>query len=234
MTREEFAMAMADLTAGSGSKLEVSPEKLRVWYRCLKDFSGDALTAAIDRFLIEDGEWPTVAKLARYAREYDHGCLMPYTEALRIVGELIRRCGSYGAEQAMQSLDPISRHTVRILGGWGKICSWPTESRAAFHAQFRDAYKATAEIVEQRSLLPERIRPAIAFQKPSVKLIRDDKNEWAMEVKFREVPAEFLPSEPLQADAGTSSAFASDDDEVLTIERRETQSKQLVQRFMDD
>ncbi len=159
MTRDEFKVVIRALARGCRIKFE--HEELEIWFALLCDLPADAAAVAVARFVCEVGKWPDIATIRRFADEAANGSAKPWSDALAEVRQAIRRHGFYGRDKALESLDDVTRETVKALGGWAKLCDWPIDSAAAFNAQFRDAYSARTEAIQRRRCLPLEVRPAL-------------------------------------------------------------------------
>ncbi len=160
MNAEEFRPIMAYLQICSDR--EFDDHALNVWFDALKDLSADAVQTAAKRFVLEDGERLTVAKIRRLATEAIHGKLPGHGDAFEVVMRAVRRLGSYDSERAMAALPPIVQTAVRQCGGFSVFCDSPPNERNTLRAQFRMAFEDIARREEMFRALPERIRPRLA------------------------------------------------------------------------
>ncbi len=135
---------------------------VKVWFDGLQDLPTEAVRIAAKRFVIEDGEWLTLAKIRRLAMEHIHGKLLDHGDAFELVMKAVRCMGSYDSANAMAAMPPIVRLAILQCGGFGVFCDSPPNERNTLRAQFRMVFQDIAEREEKFRALPEAIRPRLA------------------------------------------------------------------------
>lgn len=160
MTKTEFRPLL--LFLAKGCRTEFDREQIAAWFAGLSDLPAEGVAAGIARFLCEVGKWPDIATVRRFAIEADHGEAKSWTKALEETRQAIRRHGIYGQKVALAKLDESTRKTIAALGGWQRLCDWPTDQAGIMTAQFRDIYRDITEREAGRNALPADIRPRLA------------------------------------------------------------------------
>lgn len=157
MTKSDFAKCMAILEAGTGKPLK--QEQLAVWFDCLGDLSAEQLATAVKRYLMEDGEWPSIAKLRKLATEAQHGQDAGAGELWGAVVKAIRCYGIYQPDEAKRALSPLAWDCVRACGGWMTLCEMEAANHGVYEAMFRRSHATYAAEDSQRRLLPADLVP---------------------------------------------------------------------------
>ncbi len=116
---------------------------VKVWFDGLQDLPTEAVRIAAKRFVIEDGEWLTLAKIRRLAMEHIHGKLLDHGDAFELVMKAVRCMGSYDSANAMAAMPPIVRLAILQCGGFGVFCDSPPNERNTLRAQFRMVFKTS-------------------------------------------------------------------------------------------
>ena len=65
MNRSDFAASIHVLEKAMGKKLD--PDALEIWYRCFNDLTAEQLQSGIVAYLRDGDDWPSIAKLRRFA-----------------------------------------------------------------------------------------------------------------------------------------------------------------------
>lgn len=157
MTREEFAKVVAVLAEGCDMKF--TKAKADVWFSMLRDLPYEAAATGVTRFLMQDGEFPSIAKIRRFAVESMYGHAVPQGVAFGHLLDAIRRYGCYDEDRGMASLDQITRLAVRGLGGWQACCE--STGRENLRAQFRMAYEGILVRLREDAVLPDSVKPTV-------------------------------------------------------------------------
>ena len=86
----------------------------------------------------------------------------------------VSKYGYYNTEEALASMDPVTRKCVKRLG-WENICT--SENQIADRANFRQIYEQERQRHREHLQLPEAVRDAIAVISNEVKRIETSKNQ---------------------------------------------------------
>ena len=160
MTKVEFRPLL--LFLAKGCRTEFDREQCAAWFAALSDLSAQAVAAGMARFVCEFGKWPDIATVRRLAAESVHGLSKPWTQALEETRQAVRRFGMYRQADAKRTLDDRSWQVVQALGGWQKLCDWPTDRSGTLTAQFRDVYRDINDRSDTQRALPVELRPMLA------------------------------------------------------------------------
>ena len=160
MSSDDFRPILAFLQTETNRKFDELAVK--VWFDGLQDLPTDAVKAAARRFVIEDGEWLSLAKIRRLAIEHIHGKLPGHGDAFELVMKAVRCFGSVDSKTALTKMPPIVRLAVLHCGGFGVFCDSPPDERNTLRAQFRMAFDGIAKREEQFRSLPVALRPRLA------------------------------------------------------------------------
>lgn len=147
-----------------GSKM--SEELLSLWLRLLANYSDEQVAQASIR-VIENYEYKTMPPFAVLKKELDAlqgddkaGLkARAMAEWDKVLSE-VQRVGSYGQPK----FEPITALAVRMLGGWGVICSWTTEALDFRRKDFIDLWLSAQDRKEQFEL-PEGTRPSLQIDR---------------------------------------------------------------------
>lgn len=120
----------------------VTPDVLDMWWEGLRGFSLDDVRRAFNAhtFDPERGQFPP--KPADIVRALQG--TRPDRAAVAW-GKVFQAMGSVGAYRHVAFDDPIIHAAVQDMGGWPKLCRWPTDELSYAQTQFAKTYAALAE-----------------------------------------------------------------------------------------
>ena len=110
MNHREFVECMAVLEVATGKALKKNQAK--IWFECLSDLTIKQLQQGIVGYLRNGDDWPSIAKLRRFA--LPGNAVDPETRADRawiVVGKSIRTVGGYRTQSVAGECLPTSRPT---------------------------------------------------------------------------------------------------------------------------
>lgn len=156
MTRQEFSnLAMA--LRGYYSKEQILPNQqvMELWYRELQDIPFPVAEAALRKWVATNKWSPTIAELRAMTVDVAEGERLTWGEAWERAVDAIRRYGSYRPQEALASLDPLTRRCVQNLG-YRELCA--SENPMADRANFRMIFETLdkREQTEKQLALPLR------------------------------------------------------------------------------
>lgn len=134
-----------------------SPEQVEFWYTMLKDIPYETLSVAVKKHISQNKWPPTIADLREQASETREE-LPSASDAWGEVQRAIRHYGSYREQEALESLPPIIRRTVKGLN-YKSLCL--SENEMADRAHFFKTYNAMAEREKKDSMLSTDVKLAI-------------------------------------------------------------------------
>ena len=170
MNAQEFANFAAALrTYYSRENILPNKQAMELWFRQLQDIPYDAAEAILSKWVATNKWSPSIADIRDGMAEIQNGgAVEDWGEGWNKAMAAIRKYGSYNEAEALDSLPPLTRETVRRLG-YKSLC-W-SENQIADRANFRQVY----EILEKRQVedrkIPLPVREKIAglmagFAKP--------------------------------------------------------------------
>lgn len=175
MTFDEWKKLVKGLkSVYTSEKFLPDKDAVMIWYSLLKDLEYKTLNLAIQKYIATGKFPPTVAEL----RECAVGILEPlaqsdYGQGWEQVTKAIGKYGYCNAEEALASMDEVTRKCVKRLG-WKNICM--SENQVADRANFRQIYEQEIQRHREHKQLPESVREAIALTNSEVKKIETSKD----------------------------------------------------------
>lgn len=133
-------------------------DSIKIWYALLKDVSYEVLNLAIQKYIMTGVYPPTVADLRRLATEVTQGQQADWGKGWEQVLLAIHKYGMYQINEALESMDDITRQCVQRLG-FKEICL--SENLANDRANFRMIYEQIAERKKKDAQLPEALTEKI-------------------------------------------------------------------------
>lgn len=145
MTRDEFrTFAMALKTYYPREQLLPNREAMELWYRELADIPYTVAEAALRKWVSTNKFSPTIADIREMAATVTHGEKPQWADGWNQLERAIRKYGSYNVQAAMESMDDITRETVKRLG-YRNLCL--STNQMADRANFRTVFE---QLVDRR------------------------------------------------------------------------------------
>lgn len=159
MTKKEFAtFAAAMKTYYPKENLLPNAQAAELWFIELQDLPYEVAMIALRQY-VHTSKWsPTIADLRERAAGITLGEAPDWGEAWQKVQNADRWYGMYREEEAVETLDELTRETVKRLG-FQNICL--SENAVADRARFKDIYEQLAERKKRERNLPESMKIAI-------------------------------------------------------------------------
>lgn len=159
MNKKEFSIfASALRTYYPKEKLLPNEQAIELWYNQLKDIPYNIASATLEKWVAIEKWSPSIADLRKTAVEIVNGTTYDWGEGWGQVEKAIRKYGMYNEAEAMESMDDITRQTVKRLG-FINICT--SDNYQADRANFRMIYEQLAEKKEKDSQVPTRLKALI-------------------------------------------------------------------------
>lgn len=166
MDRKEFAGIVSALrTFYPREQLLPNDQAVMLWYNHLQDLSFDTAWAALNKWVATNKWSPSIAELREYAGDITYGKEDDWSEAWQKAREAVWRYGSYNPIEALESLDELTRETVKRIG-YHDLCK--SENHDADRANFRDIYKNLAKRRREETFLPEHVKALIEKAAPGI------------------------------------------------------------------
>ena len=159
MNKEEFATLTAALrTYYPRETILPNKQAAELWYMELNDLPYEVAMIAL-REHVHTSKWsPSISELREKAAEIQNGKAADWGDGWQKTLEAIRRKGMYREQEALESLDDITRATVERQG-YQNLCL--SENQAADRARFKDIYEQIAERKKRESHLPDALKIAM-------------------------------------------------------------------------
>ena len=160
MNKKEFAiLASALRTYYPKEKLLPNEQAMELWFNQLKDIPYQVAETALNKWVAINKWSPSIADLREQASEIVNGALPEWGDGWEQVEKAIRFYGVYRATEALESMDELTRETVKRLG-FNNICL--SENPQADRANFRMIYEQLAERKKTNDQIPENIKMLIS------------------------------------------------------------------------
>ena len=186
MTFEEWKKLVKGLkSVYTSERFLPDREAVQIWYSMLKDMDYKVLSIAAQKYMVTGKFPPTVAELRECAVEVlEPKVKEDYSHGWEQVMKAVSKYGYCGAEEALASMDPVTRKCVKRLG-WKNICT--SENQIADRANFRQIYEQEKRRHREHLQLPEAVRESIAVISNEVKKIETSKNQAEIEKEILRV-----------------------------------------------
>lgn len=161
MNKQEFgAFASALRTYYSKEKLLPNAQAMELWFRQLQDIPYQMANAVLAKWVATNKWSPSIADIREAVAEIQNGGPAPdWGEGWEQAMTAIRRFGSYAEAEAMESMPPLVRETVRRLG-YRELCL--SENQVADRANFRQVYEILTKRQTEDRKIPLPVREQIA------------------------------------------------------------------------
>lgn len=164
MTENEFSMLVLGIkTAYPSFNILPSQDAVKIWYKMLKDLDYRTAEIAIMDHISSSEFPPSIADI-RHKCAKQKVLIPDWGEAWAQVQIAIRKFGSYREIEAVESLDELTRETVKRIG-FKSLCMTDMDNEMANRAQFRDIYNAIAN----RRLENAQLSPAVLEARESIR-----------------------------------------------------------------
>lgn len=133
-------------------------EAVKLWHVQLKDIPYEVAAAALQKWVATHKWSPSIAEFRQEAMEITTGGIDDWSDAWEKVMKAVRRYGTWGTREALESFDDITREAVKRIGFYN-ICM--SDNLTADRANFRGIYQGLAERKKQNDALPVSLRDYI-------------------------------------------------------------------------
>lgn len=168
MTKKEFSiLASAMRTFFPKDNLLPNKEAMELWYGMLSDIPYASAEAALKKHVATSKWPPTIADIRQNVTEITTE-MKDWSEAWENARRAVRRFGSYQEEEALASLDALTRKAVERYG-YRDLCMM--EEPEVGKAHFRDIYNAIARRESEDASLPKMLIDTINGLRSGQKLL---------------------------------------------------------------
>ena len=162
MNKNEFGIFMAMVRDSYPSSNFLStPSQMELWFSFLEDIPFEVIKAGMSKWVTENKFTPSIADLRQMAVDVKLSPDKPWEEAWESVLRAIRYYGSYREDEALSSLDDITRECVNHLG-FKRLCMTEESDLGFERANFRDMYNRKSTKKNKDALLPAKLKETIA------------------------------------------------------------------------
>ena len=159
MDKKEFSIfASALRTYYPKEKLLPNEQAMQLWYNQLRDIPYKVAETVLNKWVAIEKWSPSISDIRQLASELLNGEPTDWGDGWEQVEKAIRRYGIYREAEALESLDDLTRQTVKRLG-FKNICL--SENQQADRANFRMIYEQLAERKIKDAQIPESIKIAM-------------------------------------------------------------------------
>lgn len=146
MTQQEFASIASYIrTAYPNSNFLETREVINTWFNDLKDLDGNICIGAMREYVRNNEYPPSIAGIRKSCTKKINALADNWDVAWDKIMIAVRRHGTYGAKEAMDSLDELTRKSVKAIGFY-EIC---TSSNTNFlRKEFKEIYNQNKEIYD--------------------------------------------------------------------------------------
>lgn len=159
MTKKEFSIfAVALKTYYPKDTILPNEQAMELWYMQLKDLPYEVASTALNMWVATNKWSPTIADIREKSADLVQGEQKEWSEGWERVVKCI---GSYGynrQDEALATMDEITRECVKRLG-WMNICM--SENLMADRANFRQMYESISERKRKYDLIPASVQEEI-------------------------------------------------------------------------
>lgn len=156
INKKEFGIfASALKTYYPKEKLLPNEAALELWYRQLQDIPYKVAEVTLAKWVATNKWSPSIADIREQAAGITQGEAKDWGEAWQEVLRCISKYGSYREEEALNSMDELTRKVVRRLG-FKNICL--SEEIQVDRANFRMIYEQEQNRAKQTAQLPPRVK----------------------------------------------------------------------------
>ena len=159
MTKDEFRVLAKGLKAVyTQPNFLPDAEAIQIWYELLKDLDYATANIAIQKHMVSSKYPPTIADIREQATEVSYGKAPLWSDGWEQVLRAMRLYGAYRLQEALDSMDDITRKAVERLG-FKELCM--SENIAVDRANFRMAFEQLANREYQTKKLPLSLQNSI-------------------------------------------------------------------------
>lgn len=152
MNKKEFAtFAMALKTYFPKENLLPNSVAMDLWYMELQDLEYNVAQMALRKYVHINKFSPTIAELREIAAEITTEKVEDWGEGWKELQHAIRKFGIYRTQEALESLNGVTKDVVKRLG-FKELCM--SENPVADRARFKDIYEQLAKRKKVESQMP--------------------------------------------------------------------------------
>lgn len=160
MTKEEFKLfALALKTYYPKEGLLPNSQAMDLWYAQLQDLPYEVASTALNKWVATNKWSPSIADIRSSSTDLVQGETPDWGAGWQQVVDAIRYYGYNRQDEALESMDEVTRQCVKRLG-WMNLCL--SDNAMADRANFRQIYEQIAEREHRQLMLSQTIQDQIA------------------------------------------------------------------------
>lgn len=146
MNKKEFIQIFSLIKASYPlSNAQFDDTTMAVWYEMLKDLDYATCSNAVTGYIKNNKYMPQIADIREACNKEVKAFVRPYNEAWDDVMQLVRRHGTYGAKEAVEQMDPLTRKVVKNIGFYN-ICT--TSTMSGVKKEFKELYESYKQDID--------------------------------------------------------------------------------------
>lgn len=149
MNKAEFVKVFAVIKAAyPNSTIMNNKETVEVWFELLGDLEYGLCMKAVREHIMNSEFAPTIAAIRKGCTREIEAFADSWDEAWDKIMAAVRKYGTYGAAEAMESLDDLTRKSVRAIG----FCEICTSSNTNFlRKEFKGIYEQNKQEYDRKA-----------------------------------------------------------------------------------
>lgn len=166
MTKEEFKVLAKGMRAVyTNDRFLPDDDSMKMWYSLLQDIPYNIASIAIQKYMLTNKFPPTPSEIREQAMHVQIGNKPLWSDAWGNVLNAIKKYGSYGQAQAMESLDNLTRMAVQRIG-YMNLCI--STNIAADRANFRMVFEQLADREYDENRIPISLQQLIDAERGQI------------------------------------------------------------------
>jgi len=143
MKEQEFLKITGMIrTSYPGSNVLPTTESINTWYEMLKDLDFSTCFQSVNEYIKNNEYPPSIASIRKGCTKKVNAFADTWDIAWDKVMTAVRKYGTYGAKEAMESLDELTRKSVKAIGFY-EICTSNTTN--FLRREFKEIYVQNKE-----------------------------------------------------------------------------------------
>ena len=165
MNKQEFAQfTMALKTYYPRENLLPNNQAMELWFRQLQDIPYKVAEIGLNKWVATNKWSPSIADIREVCASVSEPDVPDWGDAWEEVINAISRFGMYRADDAVESMTPLTAQAVKRIG-FVNICT--SENASADRANFRIIYEQLAQRKKEDMQIPQVIKDLIGQIKPT-------------------------------------------------------------------
>lgn len=159
MTRDEFKVLIKGMKAVYAQPTFIpDQDAFNMWFALLGDLPYKLCNVAIQKYMLTNKFPPTVAEIRELTANISNGDPLTWGESWERALNAVRRFGSYNKQEALDSLDPLTRKCVDNIG-YMQLCM--SENIMVERAHYQKIFEIYAKREQSEKQMPLALQQAI-------------------------------------------------------------------------